>query len=403
MSAWTTLRAREDKIVSTRLNSAGAEISGKLHDGESNPIGKRATVMLERDFTTQGNPGNLGCPFASVVALRKSRGSSSASIIQSRQARHNALPTPPNGFGQDPIAAEFHAADYASPPPSVGGASKCPIRFLDQHSPEEVAKYFENHKHEIPRSHEICVKRYQTNEESIRQLDAKYGNLVSMIQGLGVKHQPMLTTKEEEDIVGADDGSLEKVQKWASACSDKLDPSSMHDEALDSSSETRTGHFDRDLKEIRVGESPSRPWGIHVPYTEGLALSSNTEEKIAKEIMPSIQQSRSHSATQSKVSAVPEVKAPKCPCDYRTGKLQSKVSHTSAVPCFCVEQTSPAGEEQVYPAMKTSSKSSAKRHNKPKQSRLVCTGPVFVGYSVEEASELIRSFYSSASPCNTTD
>ncbi|KAK3060873.1 hypothetical protein LTR53_019968, partial [Teratosphaeriaceae sp. CCFEE 6253] len=30
----------------------------------------------------------------------------------------------------------------------------CPIRFMDQHSPEEVATYFEKHKHELPRSHE---------------------------------------------------------------------------------------------------------------------------------------------------------------------------------------------------------------------------------------------------------
>ena len=54
----------------------------------------------------------------------------------------------------------------------------CPIRFLDQHSPEEVATYFEKHKHELPRSHEVCVRRYQKNEEQIRKLDAKYGSPV---------------------------------------------------------------------------------------------------------------------------------------------------------------------------------------------------------------------------------
>ena len=405
MSAWTTLRARKDKTISTRLRDTQAELAGELRDGGCSPKGKKSIVMLERDFTTHGNPGNLGCPFASIVALQKGRGSSSASIHQSRQVQHNTLPTPPHGIVQDPIAAEFHAADYASQPPSVSAAaSKCPIRFLDQHSPEEVAKYFENHKHEIPRSHEICVKRYQTNKESIRQLDAKYGNLVTMIQGLGVRHQPMLPTKEEEDIAVADGGSAEKVQKWASACSHKLDPPAMNDRALDSSSETRTGHFDRALKEIRVGESPSRPWGIHVPYTEGLALSSNTEERIVAEIVPSVQHSRSHSPTQLEVSVIPEVRTAKCPFDHRTEKPHSEASHTSAALNSYVEQTFPDAEKRRSPVAKSSPKSSAKRHNKPKQSKLVCTGPVFIGYSVGEAAELMRSYYHpSAGPCSPTD
>ena len=403
-SAWAILRARKGTAVPTRSNSTEADLPGQLHSGVSSPNGKRSPALLERDFTTHGNPGNLGCPFASVRALRKSRGSSSASILRSRQIQRNTLPTPPNDFVLDPIAAEFHASDYASSAPSVGAAaSKCPIRFLDQHSPEEVAKYFENHKHEIPRSHEICVKRYQTNEESIRQLDAKYGNLVSMIQGLGMKHQPMLSTAEEEDTVGVGHDSLEKVQHWASACSDKLDPVTMNDEALDSSSETRTGHFDRDLKEIRVGESPSRPWGIHVPNAEGIASSPNTEENRTADIMPSVQRSRSHSSTQRKVSAVPEVRAAKCPFDYRTGKLRSTGSHTSAVPHSDVEQKSLAVEGSGSPVTKAFPKSSTKRHNKVKETKLVCTGPVFVGYSVEDASELMRCYYSSAALGSTTD
>jgi len=66
---------------------------------------------------------------------------------------------------------------------------------MDQHSPEEIAKYFENHKHEIPRSHAICVNRFQRNGESMRQIDEKYGNLVNMIQGLGQKHKPCYQVK----------------------------------------------------------------------------------------------------------------------------------------------------------------------------------------------------------------
>ena len=43
------------------------------------------------------------------------------------------------------------------------------------------------------------MRRYQSNEEQIRQLDAKYGNLVSMIQGLGAKHKEMLPEEPGEE------------------------------------------------------------------------------------------------------------------------------------------------------------------------------------------------------------
>ena len=137
----------------------------------------------------------------------------------------------------------------------------CPIRFLDQYSPEDIAKYFEEHKHELPRSHELCVKRFQANAESIRELDAKYGNLVNMIQGLGHKHQPMLvTTASQEPAVseGAAKGSNQKIQRWAEGVSDEP----AQDNAAN---QDRTSHFDRPLKDVRVGESPSRPWGMPIP------------------------------------------------------------------------------------------------------------------------------------------
>ena len=53
-------------------------------------------------------------------------------------------------------------------------------------------QYFEKHKHELPRSHEVCINRFQSNAQSIEELDRKYGDLVSMIQGLGQKHQDYL-------------------------------------------------------------------------------------------------------------------------------------------------------------------------------------------------------------------
>jgi hypothetical protein len=106
------------------------------------------------------------------------------------------------------------------------------------------------------------VKHYQRNKDDIRKLDAKYGNLVNMIQGLGQKHQPMLPTKEE--AMGAERRPNERVEDWANAVSaDGVDI--LEDSSLVGDEGDREGRFDRPLKEIRLGESPSRPWGISVP------------------------------------------------------------------------------------------------------------------------------------------
>ncbi|KAL8731217.1 MAG: hypothetical protein Q9181_004376 [Wetmoreana brouardii] len=170
-----------------------------------------------------------------------------------------------DGTPEDPIAAEAQPADPSSHPPSqAGSTSKCPIRFLDQHSPEELAAYFKNHSHELPRSHEICVKRYQRNEDQIKLLDHKYGSLVNMIQGLGQKHQPLLHTRVEDVIISEGRASQEKTETWtANINHDRKSPAG--DASAEDIASERNGHFDRPLKEIRVGESPSRPWGISVP------------------------------------------------------------------------------------------------------------------------------------------
>lgn len=175
----------------------------------------------------------------------------------------------------DPIAAEARNARASSPPPSVNGVtSKCPIRFLDKHSPEELAEYFSHHKHEIPRSHEICVRRYQSNSDSIRQLDAKYASLASLILGLGVKHQPMLTTKDADDDLAMTKSSAEMVEEWADNVKELCKDANMEDTLSQSKPDSRVGVFDRPFKEIRVGESPSRPCGIPVPFPERQAQST---------------------------------------------------------------------------------------------------------------------------------
>lgn len=173
-------------------------------------------------------------------------------------------------------AVQSHHLGHVSPPPSAASASNCPIRFLGHMSPETVAEYFKNHKHEIPKSHESCVKRHQSNTDSIRELDAKYVNLVSMIQGLGEKHQPLLPDKRGEGE------TANKIQHWADGL--QLDQRESEPEGEPESGPVAQGEnrgrletlVDTQLKEIRLGESPTRPWGLHIPAAAISSSSSST-------------------------------------------------------------------------------------------------------------------------------
>jgi hypothetical protein len=295
------------------------------------------------DFTTPGIKGSLECPFAKM--------------------QHNRPITPTS---IDPIAAEFHQ-DQISIQASDGppNTSKCPIRFLDQHSPEEVAKYFENHKHEIPRSHEICVKRYQQNEHSIRELDAKYGSLVNMIQGLGVKHKQYLPEKEAgeaEDTGDEEDGntSTQAVEKWAENVSQPAD-AEPEDLALDD--EDRLPRFEKPLRPIRVGESPSRPWGISVP--------------VAPDAPSSIPD---HRATITSVTApvhTSSASVPARPFDHG-GKVGDEVKAET-------EKT------QEQPSNTAAHTSAAAKPAVPTLPQIVFNGPVFFGYSPEQATAFLQS------------
>ena len=281
----------------------------------------------------------------------------------------NPLPTPPDvrmdplqspkaskrksGDFASPAATRRKSADFSSPPPSAtGSASKCPIRFLDHYSPEEVAEYFENHKHEIPRSHEVCVKRYQSNAESIRQLDAKYGSLVNMIQGLGAKHQPLLPTKEDSMEEPALEGkSVSKMKKWVEGVDEALSGGALEPETAanaqlapdtngyDATHEanSREGRFERPLKDVRVGESPSRPWGISVPFDDGGFLNTT-------------------SAPERRVS--------------QASLLQQLPRSTAAG--VGVEKPMPQRKEEEQPKM-------------------LFTGPVFIGYGPEQAAALLKA------------
>ena len=384
---------------------------------------------LEQDFTVEGKPSKLGCPFASMANKKLS---SHAASVLSRYNPSGSAPKTPDVEGAtstrssvsrvngresfakgsannrrtsfaDPIKAEFcgldsHTVDYdqdedhespfservtlKSHVSQQQEAGVCPIRFLDQHSPEEVATYFERHKHELPRSHEVCVKRYQSNEKQIRELDAKYGNLVSMIQGLGEKHQTFLPKEPDADEADVkdepgedDDKRDEKVRKWASSVSAQAG------QLEDTAEEERTPHFGRPLKDIRVGESPSRPWGISVPvkYLEEAAVRSEGSSFPGKVI------SRGPNAKQH---SEPKGESPSCPFGFaKPDPSSSKV--TGAQPN---EKPTAPTFIKLDPKMQnvTVDHNGINASNEEASKRLVFTGPVFIGYSAEDAAKILR-------------
>ncbi len=364
-------------------------------------------ILMEQDFTTLGTQGTLGCPFTAMIANKNNTGTPPHRTGRSR--RPNSIPTPPPT--QDPIIADIYPQSIVSgPQSSTGCALKCPIRFLDQHSPEEIAEYYENHKHELPRSHQFCVKRFQSNAASIQELDAKYGSLVNMIQGLGEKHKPMLPMRGEEDndegvqMHDNDDDAAtdlgknekEKIEKWAEDLStDKTNIP--HD--VD---EPRVSHFDKPLRDIRVGESPSRPWGIHVPLTEDLAVSSQGA--------PACDEVKEHSATSKRGSTSADSILPSTKAKDAAPRI-SGIFAGKAASTVNLDQVKHANRRgSGFSAAKAAStvnfdqvkhenlrRSGTFESNNRDNSRsdgqtrgITISGPVFIGYSAEDAAVLLQ-------------
>ncbi|KAF9879851.1 hypothetical protein CkaCkLH20_02662 [Colletotrichum karsti] len=266
---------RDGRRVAQQLSSIGE--TSKTSDSSRQTSSREAeaatgtsmSTVLEQDFTIEGKKGPLECPFSAP----KSNGDGAEGDAQSAV---NGSQDPTPHHSADPICVAM-LEESGSQPAANGSPAKCPIRYLDQHSPEEIAHYVETHKHELPRSHEVCVRRYQKNEVQIKKLDAKYGNLVNMIQGLSALHQPMLPSSEEEQEE-IDRASNERVHNWAKAVTATAsDDAEQSQPELVDAEEARQSHFDRPLKEVRVGESPSRPWGISVPVYEPTGLDDGDQ------------------------------------------------------------------------------------------------------------------------------
>jgi hypothetical protein len=351
---------------------------------------------IERDFTTPGTPGGLGCPFAGGRLAAPTNGhhrgastprSSLSKLSLGRRSRKASF--------HDPIKAEECVSSPMSPEKSVAGSMPlCPIRFLDQHSPEEVARYFEKHQHEVPRSHEICVKRYQENEEVVKNLNSKYENMVSMVKGLSAVHSSLLPNTEDIAVEIEEDGeevvhtSTSKVERWAQAVSASDEG---HEDAITSDDDGgRETRFDRSLKDVRVGESPSRPWGIpvpedfHVDGDEPSKKSDATASPLESEIIYNAQ------------SAPPPLR-----CPFSGMKAANKADFANS-PHAMPEATSDPFEQPpaptTVPAVAASSSTphfmpTADPSNKATTSptpHMVFNGPVFFGYSFEQAMTVLK-------------
>lgn len=392
-------RRMASQLASRRETSKTTDSSRVTYSQTSKSHQTSMSTQLEHDYTVEGKKGDLQCPFTKLSA--PSDDEPEAPHIHDGQSH---VPHPPS----DPICAAMFEEPASQAGTNATASIKCPIRFMDKHSPEEIANYVEAHKHELPRSHEVCLRRYQKNEHQIRKLDSKYGNVVSMIEGLSQLHQPMLPEDADDAQVPADaDGaSNQRVETWAQAISVTTDPEAeQHQQEVDPE---RDGHFDRPLKEVRVGESPSRPWGISVPVPDtysghGLPMSPPP----APVHMPRLSPPDSGA---SKPSG-------KCPFDHT--KLSAMAGLTSDMKLGDMSpgpQMSYGGPPPVTPLKQapqmhgaTPSPSPQPQHTQaapqpafinptlgqPTAGQvppMVFTGPVFIGYPIEQAIQFMNQY-----------
>jgi hypothetical protein len=366
-----------------------------------------ADASMERDFTTNGVAGGLRCPFA------KLNGDNHAPP----QVEDGKPETCAKDDLLDPIKAEFHCgAQSARSVSERSKTARCPIRYLDNHSPEEVAQYFENHKHEIPRSHALCIKRYQADGQTRRMLDEKYKDTVQMLKGLGKHHQPYLHAPSIPDVGQLPDpSSAARVEEWAeevhakSPEGDEMHPPDEAGEVKVEGYDDRVNQFDRSLRDVRVGESPSRPWGIHVPVPSSMPpeaaapVTANgdpsqpwTEQDVesALHVPPVIEH-----VDNSRSSRRP-ADAPRCPfhkpdqtwtADVSSATERRTFPKVGSPPKIDTASISlPDADGEGISTPNPFNSPPRGQSPRPAQPNMVFNGPVFFGYSPEATAALLE-------------
>lgn len=423
---------REGRRVARKLTTA-AEMSSSSKEALSTTPGTdnltSLSTVLEQDFTVEGQKGHLNCPFSSPP--QQQAVVENGEQVTAETAANVGVEDPTPHRSADPICAAMYAESVHAPAPTAANGAQCPIRFMDKHSPEEIAHYVETHKHEIPRSHEVCVRRYQKNEEQIRKLDAKYGNLVNMIQDLSHLHKPMMPEGEHEpepEEEEHDRASTKRVENWAHAVSsagEAGDPDAVEEgdgPPLEHVGDDRESHFDRPLKEVRVGESPSRPWGISVPVFDPSEQRGHYDRDPESPPPAPVRMHPDHisrpvSAAGSDARPRPSAAAAagKCPFDhtkFNMGNMAAAFEKMApAAPAAAREEP-----ERPYTPIKERRRGVCPPHfvdGPPPQSEPVpdetrgdkpaatapppqmvfnISGPVFIGYPMEQAMQLMQAW-----------
>ncbi|KAG5983607.1 hypothetical protein E4U43_006256, partial [Claviceps pusilla] len=414
-------RRMANKINSVDSSSKTPSSSRQTFSHTSEDHTTSMSTVLEQDFTVEGKKGNLQCPFFKQA---------SSGCTNDGQSRHSLDTTPHHST--DPIcaamleeavshgaAANGVAAAAVAAASATAGSSKCPIRFMDKHSPEEIAHYVETHKHALPRSHEVCVRRYQRNETQMKKIDSKYGNIVSMIEGLSHIHQPMLPDSEgaggTADVHkdGGGDDSNERVEHWAHGVSGIEGPDDVN-ELVESADEDRTSHFERPLKEVRVGESPSRPWGISVPVYD-VADGREDEYPLSPPPAPVRMSDSEHGGNLPPARDAGSMPG-KCPFDHGkfSGAAFAGRPPSTPNPVAKSNEAAQGFEETPFTAAAAAAAAAtpaAAAAASPSSSRptfinpqaikgapgggvpqMIFTGPVFIGYPMEQAVEFMNQY-----------
>ncbi|KAF4983012.1 hypothetical protein FZEAL_1484 [Fusarium zealandicum] len=387
---------RDGRRVAHQLASLGEASKTTASSREtSSQASHDATSMsteLEQDFTVQGKKGHLQCPF-SKPATASGSGDQDDGVRDTTP--HQSL---------DPICAAMYEESTSQQARTNGSSAvKCPIRYMDKHSAEEIAHYVETHKHELPRSHEVCLRRYQRDEDQ-KKIDSKYGDIVSMIEGLGQLHQPMLPEADEEEGRPNDVAQPpnERVEDWAQAVSVNSDPDDT--QAPTQAEGDRQSHFDRPLKEIRVGESPSRPWGISVPRYE--AFGQDDDQPLSPPPAPVHMPGLARSVRSAR-SAETSAKRPpgKCPFDHtKLAAFAGMPSPTKHDPQGSATHDGPEPPRSFSPVKEAAPPPEPTPPPKPafinpdmikgtsNMPQMIFTGPVFIGYPMDQAIQFMNQY-----------
>jgi hypothetical protein len=220
-----------------------------------------------------------------------------------------------------------------------------------------------------------------------------------MIQGLGQVHQPMLPENPDDEVEEEEDtpDSKDRVQKWATTVAGSLqgveNVADVVEQVEDAEEEERQPHFDRPLKDVRVGESPSRPWGITVPdiMAEGLAAKSDHTASPRETPVPQVPDSPvkgkcpfDHKAMKMSGMPMPDMHGLMPPPSPAKGNGPSSMHpETGRAPPTSVPPPAPQPNPNAPAPVPTTA-----AHLQP---QIIFNGPVFFGVNMEQAMAMLQS------------